>query len=118
MEALMPTYVVLYTFTEKGLTRVRETIERADEVRAQQEELGFKIHGMYWTLGHYDLVVVIESPNEEAMMAGLLNIVEAGNVSSQTLRAFSQEEMKRVLSSPNIGASRGATHRVSRSHNG
>jgi uncharacterized protein with GYD domain len=112
----MPTYIVLYNFTERGLRNIRETIERADEVRQQQEDLGFKIAGMYWTLGHYDLVVLVEAPDEESMMAGLLNIAEAGNVSSQTLRAFSPDEMKRVLASPNIGASRGEPHRLPRNN--
>jgi uncharacterized protein with GYD domain len=110
----MPTYIVLYKFTELGLKNVRETIERAEEVRRQQEELGFKVLGMYWTFGHYDLIVTLEAPSDDAMMAGLLNIAEAGNVSSQTLRAFSPEEMRRVLSSSNIGASRVSPRRVPR----
>lgn len=111
----MPTYIVLYKFTELGLKNVRETIERADEVNTQQEELGFKVQGMFWTLGHYDLVVIVEAPSEEAMMAGLLNIAEAGNVSSQTLRAFSQQEMRRVLNSDNSAASRTPPRRLRRS---
>jgi uncharacterized protein with GYD domain len=53
--------------------------------------------GHYWTQGRFDLVTIVEAPNEEAMMAGLFSIAEAGNVHSETMRAFTDEEMSRIL---------------------
>ncbi len=93
----MPTYVVLYRFTEKGRQNMKETVERNEEIRRENEERGFKILGRYWTQGHYDLVTVVDAPSEEAMMAGLFKIAEHGNVVSETLRAFDDNEMERFM---------------------
>ena len=93
----MPTYVVLYRFTAEGRKKVKDTVKRAAEVRKQNEARGFKILGHYWTQGRYDLVAVVDAPSEEAMVAGLFGIAETGNVSSETLRAFTAEEMQRIL---------------------
>ena len=93
----MPTYVVLYRFTDQGRKNMKSTVKRAEEVRRENEAKGFRVIGHYWTQGRYDLVTVIEAPNEEAMMSGLFSIAEAGNVSSETLRAFPDEEMQRIF---------------------
>jgi len=93
----MPTYVVLYRFTDQGLKNIKGTVQRAQQVRKDSEARGFKVLGIYWTQGRYDIVTVMEAPSEEAMVAGLFNIAEAGNVRSETLRAFSEEEMTRIL---------------------
>lgn len=93
----MPTYVVLYRFTEQGAKTIKDTVKRARETRRVNEERGFKVHGLYWTQGRFDLVAVVEAPSDEAMMGGMMNIVEAGNVHSETLRAFTDTEMERIL---------------------
>ena len=93
----MPTYVVLYKFTDQGAKHVRQTVEHAAQVQQENAERGFTIHGLYWTQGQYDLVAVVEAPDETSMFAGLFNIAAAGNVRSETLRAFSAAEMGLVL---------------------
>jgi uncharacterized protein with GYD domain len=93
----MPTYVVLYRFSEQGLKSVKDTVKRAKEIRKQNEDRGFKVIGTYWTQGQYDLVSIVEAPNEQAMVAGLFNIAQAGNVHSETLRAFTDAEMEEAL---------------------
>ena len=93
----MPTYVVLYRFTDQGAKSIKESVRRAREARAENERRGFKVHGLYWTQGRCDLVGIIEAPNEDAMMAGLCNINSAGNVHSETLRAFTEAEMEAIV---------------------
>ncbi|MBM3139447.1 MAG: GYD domain-containing protein [Chloroflexi bacterium] len=93
----MPTYVVLYTFTEKGRAHIKDTVRRSAEIRKENEAKGFKGLGHYWTQGEFDLVSVVEAPNENAMLAGLFNIARAGNVVSHTLRAFTDGEMTKTL---------------------
>jgi uncharacterized protein with GYD domain len=110
----MPTYVVLYRFTDQGRKRSKDTVKRAKEVRTENERRGFKVIGSWWTQGQYDLVSVVEAPSEEAMVGGLFNIAEAGNVSSETLRAHTEVEMERILRqgqrrAPARGGSRTAT---------
>jgi uncharacterized protein with GYD domain len=93
----MPNYVVLYRFTAQGRKNVKESVKRAAEVRKQNEARGFKVLGHYWTQGRYDLVAIVDAPSDEAMVAGLFGIAEAGNVASETLRAYTAEEMQRIL---------------------
>ena len=93
----MATYIVLYRFTDSGRKNVWRTVERAEEVRKHNEARGFKVIGMYWTQGRYDLIALVDAPNEEAMVAGLFNIAQAGNVASESLRAFTAEEMQNMM---------------------
>jgi uncharacterized protein with GYD domain len=91
------TYIALYRFTDQGRKNVWRTVERAEEVRKYNEGRGFKVIGMYWTQGRYDLVALVDAPSEEAMVTGLFNIAQAGNVASETLRAFTAEEMQNMM---------------------
>lgn len=93
----MFTYIVLYRFTEQGRRQIKDTVHRAQELRELNETAGFNVVGMWWTQGRYDFVAVLEAPSEDAMLTGLFNIAEAGNVVSETLRAFTPEELQRAL---------------------
>ena len=93
----MPTYVVLYRFTEQGRKHVKDTVFRSKAIREEQAQLGFEVVGHYWTQGPYDLVTIVNAPSEEAMLGGLFSVAEAGNVESQTLRAFTDEEVAAAL---------------------
>jgi uncharacterized protein with GYD domain len=93
----MPTYVVLYKFTDEGAKNIKSTVQRAADNRAENERRGFTIQSLLWTMGKYDLVAVVDAPDETAMMAGLFNIAGAGNVRSETLRAFSEAEMQAAI---------------------
>ena len=95
----MPTYVVLYKFTDEGRKDIKGSVLRAQEVRRDNEERGFKVLSHLWTQGQYDLVTIVEAPSEEAMMSGLFSIAQAGNVTSETLRAFTDDQMQRLLGS-------------------
>jgi uncharacterized protein with GYD domain len=93
----MATYVVLYTFTDQGAKDMKSTVQHAAEAKADNERRGFKVLGLYWTQGQYDLVAVVEAPDEQAMAAGLFHVASAGNVRSETLRAFTADEMTTIL---------------------
>lgn len=93
----MPTYIVLASFTEQGIKNVKDSPKRADAVKDLAKKSGATMKEIYWTLGQYDIVAVFEAPDDEAMTALGLNIGKAGNVRTQTLRAFSTEDMKGIL---------------------
>lgn len=93
----MATYVVLYKYTDEGAKKMKDTVRRARETRADNEKRGFSVQGLYWTQGQYDLIAVVDAPDEASMMAGLLNIAGAGNVRSETLRAFTEAEMEAII---------------------
>jgi uncharacterized protein with GYD domain len=93
----MPTYVVLYRWTDQGIKNVKETVDRAEQLIQAQQQAGLKVHGFWWTQGTYDLVAVGEWPDEDTAMAWLLRTGMTGNVRSETLRAFGADDMRRIL---------------------
>ena len=93
----MLTYISLCTFTDKGLQNVKETIRRADAVRELASKFGAKMTDIHWTLGQYDLVAMVEAPDEASATAFSLAVASAGSVRMQTMRAYAREEMATIL---------------------
>jgi uncharacterized protein with GYD domain len=93
----MPRYVVLVNWTEQGIRNVKQTLERTDSGGEIAEKHGLKLEQAYWTVGPYDMVTIFEAPDDEALSAHLLEIDSLGNVRTTTLRAYSEEEMSRIL---------------------
>lgn len=93
----MATYIVLAQFTEQGIRSVKETTKRADAVKDLARKFGVTAREFYWTLGSYDVVVVFDAPDDASITALGLSIAALGNVRTQTLRAFSRDEMNGVL---------------------
>ncbi len=93
----MPTYVTLANFTEKGLHDIKDTVKRAEAFKATAASHGVNVREFLWTQGAYDMVCVIEAPDDTAMSALMLNALKNGNVSGQTLRAFTPSEMEKIL---------------------
>jgi uncharacterized protein with GYD domain len=93
----MATYIALANFTDQGIRTVKDTAKRSDTVREQARKFGVTVKEIFWTLGSYDLVVISEAPNDEAATALGLHVGAAGNVRTQTLRAFSKEDMTGIL---------------------
>ena len=92
----MATYVVLAGFTDQGIRNVKDSPDRLGVFRASAEKLGVKLKSAYYTVGAFDIVVVLEG-SDEAVMSTLLKLGTLGNVRTQTLRAFSPEEMKGIV---------------------
>ena len=93
----MATYVVLTNFTEQGIRDVKDTTKRADAVKEMAKKFGVTVKEFFWTLGTYDVVVVFDAPDDASMTALGLAIGALGNVRTQTMRAFSRDEMNGVL---------------------
>jgi uncharacterized protein with GYD domain len=93
----MAMYVGLIQFTDQGIRNIKKTIKRGDAAMAEAEKMGVKIVEEFWTMGTYDVVVIVDAPNDETMSAFMLKVGSLGNVKSHTMRAFRQEEMAGVL---------------------
>lgn len=93
----MATYIALSNFTDQGIRSVKESTKRADAVKEAASKFGAKMTQIYWTLGKYDLVAIIEAPDDNAATAFALAIGSAGNVRMQTMRAFTKDEMSGIL---------------------
>jgi uncharacterized protein with GYD domain len=93
----MATYIVLASFTDQGIRNVKDTTKRADAVRELATKFAVTAKEFFWTLGSYDVVSIFEAPDDASMTALGLAIGSSGNVRTQTLRAFSRDEMNGVL---------------------
>lgn len=93
----MPRYVALINWTDQGIRNASETTARAEAFRALLQGLGGELIDLYWTLGSYDIVAVMDAPDDETATAALLKVGALGNIRSTTLRAFSSADMTRIL---------------------
>lgn len=93
----MVRYVTLLNFTDQGIRNVKQTIERAKAFKAMAEKSGATLKDLYWTQGPHDLVATMEVSDEETGMSLLLALGSMGNIRTQTLRAFTADEMKPIL---------------------
>lgn len=93
----MATFIVLMNFTDQGIRDVKESPRRSDAFRVMAEKLGVNVKDAYYTVGRYDLVVILEG-SDEAVTAALLKAGSLGNVKTETLRGFSLEEMRKIVS--------------------
>jgi len=91
------TYISLWNFSDQGIRAVKDTTKRAGIMKEMAQKAGVTVKDIYWTLGTYDGVVLFEAPNEEAVAALGLALGALGNVRTQTVRAFSVDEMNGVL---------------------
>jgi uncharacterized protein with GYD domain len=93
----MATYIVLANFTDQGIRNVKDSPKRADAYKAMAKKAGVTVKDLYWTLGHYDLVLVLDAPDAATVTAVGLAAASLGNVRTETLTAFSAEEIGRVI---------------------
>ncbi|MBS0239730.1 MAG: GYD domain-containing protein [Proteobacteria bacterium] len=93
----MATYVILANFTDKGIHDAKDTINRADKFKAMAANASVTVKHMYWTIGKFDAVSICEAPDDETATAFSLSVAARGSIRTQTLRAFSLEEMTRIL---------------------
>lgn len=93
----MPTYITLIRFTHQGITNIKEGPGRLDAGKEQLKVFGSELKSFYLTMGRYDAVAVSEAPDDAAAAKVALAIGSAGNVSTETLRAFTEEEYREIV---------------------
>ena len=93
----MATYIVLINYTDQGIRNVKQSPDRRKAAIATAEKLGIKVKGAYLTMGVYDVVIVADAPNDEAMTTWALSVGSKGNIRTQTMRAYSADEMDKIL---------------------
>ena len=93
----MPTYITLARWTQKGLENVKEAPSRLDMAKEAYKAMGAEIKEMYLVMGEYDMVVISEVPDDETMAKVLLSIGSQGSSRGETLRAFTEDEYRKII---------------------
>ena len=93
----MSTYVSLINWTDQGIKNFKDTTHRADDFTNAVEKSGGRVREILWCVGGYDLVTVVDFPDDETATASLLQVGALGNIRTKTMRAFGAQEMTRII---------------------
>ena len=93
----MPHFVNLIRYTQQGIAKIKESPARLEAAKRTAEKAGGKIHAWYLTMGQYDAVIITEFPNDEAVAKFALAVGALGNVTTETLRAFTEGEYRNIV---------------------
>ncbi|NOJ49285.1 GYD domain-containing protein [Bradyrhizobium archetypum] len=93
----MVMYVVLGNFTDQGIRTAKESPKRAEAFKKMAETFGVTVKELFWTQGRYDVVAILEAPDEFSIMTLSLSLGALGNVRTESLRAFSAADMAKVV---------------------
>ncbi len=93
----MPTYITLLRHTQRGIENIKESPARLDRAKEVIKATGGELKAFYLTMGQYDAVVISEAPSDEAYATTILAIASGGAVSTETLRAFTEGEYRKII---------------------
>ena len=95
----MATYISLMNFTQQGIASIKEGPGRLDAGKETLKAFGSELKAFYLTMGRYDIVAISEAPDDEAAAKVALAIGSAGNVTTETLRAFTEDDYRAIVAS-------------------
>jgi uncharacterized protein with GYD domain len=95
----MSHFITLIRYTQQGAAKIKESPGRLDAAKKAAEKAGGKIHAWYLTMGKYDAILISEFPNDEAGARFMLATGALGNVTTQTLKAFTEDEYRKIVAS-------------------
>jgi len=93
----MPKYIILGKYTTQGISRIKDGPQRTASAKQAFEAAGCKMTEFNLTLGEYDFVSQVEAPDDETFTRAILGIASGGNISTETLRAFTEDEYRRIV---------------------
>jgi len=92
-------YVTLVRYTQQGVAKIKDSPARLDNARKAAEAAGGEIHVWYLTMGNYDAVIISEFPTDEATAKFMLSTGSMGNITTTTLKAFTEAEYRKIVAS-------------------
>ena len=96
----MATYLMLFTFTQEGIEKIKQLGTRVEDARKTIHQMGGELKTFYAILGsEYDTLFILTAPNDEKVAQMALAIARLGNVRTQTHRLFSEEEINKITTS-------------------
>lgn len=93
----MPTYIALMNWTADGIGQVKDSPKRLDAGRKAFKKLGVKLNDTYLTMGRYDLVCILEAPDDETFAKAILTLGAKGAIRTETLKAFNEAEYRKII---------------------
>jgi uncharacterized protein with GYD domain len=93
----MSTYIMLGRFTQQGIETIKEVPTRDAVAEQTIQAMGAELKGLYYVMGQYDFVAIIEAPDDETVAKLVIAIGSLGNVRTETLRAYTGDEFAQII---------------------
>ena len=93
----MATYIMLHHYTQKGIEKIKESPTRLEAVKKAFKALGAELKQFYLVAGQYDIVTISEAPDAETIAKCAFDVASKGNVTTETLRAFTEDEYRKII---------------------
>jgi uncharacterized protein with GYD domain len=93
----MPHYVTLVRYTQQGIANIKQSPARLDAAKKAAQAAGGKILGWYLTMGRFDAVLLSEFPDDATGAKFTLSVGSAGNITTETLKAFTEDEYRKII---------------------
>ncbi len=94
----MATFITLANYTAQGMANIKDSPGRLDAARDALGALGVQIKEFYLTMGEYDIVTVVEAPDQRTAAKAVIALGMQGNISTTTLAALTEAEFRTVIS--------------------
>jgi uncharacterized protein with GYD domain len=93
----MPIYINLISWTDQGIKNIKDAPQRIDAFKKTVQAAGGKLTGFYVTMGKYDIVTIVDAPNDEALANIVFSVGSKGNVRTRTLKAFTEDQFRTMV---------------------
>jgi len=95
----MPTYLLLCNWTQQGIEKIKESPQRLDAAKSFFRDMGVEMKSFHMLSGRYDMAIFVEAKDEASLARTVLAQASKGSLRCETLRAFSEEEYRKVIGS-------------------
>lgn len=96
-DGVMPTYIVFSKWTAQGLQNLQKSPSRLDAARKAYEALGVRMKDFYMVMGQYDMVAIVDAPDDTTLAKAILSSSSQGSITTETCRAFTEDEYRKVI---------------------
>ncbi len=93
----MKTYMMLMKFTTPGVEAIKSAHAARTAGKRAAKALGINWKHQYLIMGEYDILTILEAPDEETVARFALLGAMTGSFSTQTMRAFSEREADELI---------------------
>jgi uncharacterized protein with GYD domain len=93
----MPTYIALLKWTPQGLKDVKQSPSRLDAARKGFQAVGVTMKDFYMVTGQYDMVAIVDAPDDTTLAKAILATASQGSITSETCRAFTEQEYRQIM---------------------
>ena len=93
----MAKYILLANWTDEGTRNIRDSAKRLDTGLALAKQQGCVYENFFMTMGSFDMISVIEAPDDETLAKHVLTVAAGGNLSTITLKAFPENSYRSII---------------------